>query len=171
VKSKQAKLMGVLIGALIMAVLLIAPVVSADSFGPGSPDLTSVAQATTYSFFNARVLTTSTPLAYSSLQSRAVYWAVADVFVTADVSGTDTITVTPQYSADYINWTDATYTFVTWNVSGTATLNTRTYQVVLNSDSTSFMRVPIAGEYLRFKADNGGTVTLTVKATMKNGTR
>lgn len=167
----QTRLVSVLIVALLMAVLLIAPVASADTFGPGSPDLTSVAQSTTYTFFNAKVLTTSTTITYSTSPLRLGQWAVADVFVTGVVSGSTAFTVTPQYSADNANWVNASYTYVTWNQTGTATLNTATPQVVINSNTTSFLRIPMAGEYLRFKVDNAGYVTITLKATMKNGTR
>lgn len=164
--NKQARLLGVLIGVLFMAVALIAPVVNADSFGPGAPDLTGVAQSQTYTFINARVLTSSTTITYSTSPLRLAYWAVADVFVTGDVSGTTAFTVTPQYSADNVNWVNATYTYI-----ATGTLTTVTPQIVINSDTTSFMRIPMAGEYLRFRVDNSGSVTVTVKATMKNGTR
>jgi hypothetical protein len=168
---KTSRLLGVLIGAVLMAVLFIAPMVSAGTLGPGSPDLPAVAQSTTYTFFNAKVLTSSTTITYSTSPLRLGTWATADVFVTGVVSGSTAFTVTPQYSADNTNWVNASYTYVTWNQTGTATLNTATPQVVINSNTTSFMRIPMAGEYLRFKVDNAGSVTVTLKATMKNGTR
>jgi hypothetical protein len=167
----QTRLLIVVLVALVMAVLLIAPTVSAGTFGPGSPDLPAVAQSTTYTFFNAKVLTTSTTITYSTAPLRLGTWAVADVFVTGVVSGSTAFTITPQYSADNTNWVNASYTYVTWNQTGTATLNTGTPQVVINSNTSSFVRIPMAGEYLRFKVDNAGYVTITLKATMKNGTR
>lgn len=183
---KTQRLLGVLIAAVLLAVLLIAPLASAGTLGPGAPDLPSVAQATTYTFFNAKVLTSSTTITYSTSPLRFSTWATADVFVTGVVSGSTPFTVTAQYSADNINWTNATYTYLsnsatTTVITGTAgltattssstALSTATQQVVLNSNTTSFVRIPIVGEYLRFRVDNGGYVTVTVKATVKNGTR
>jgi len=182
----QTRLLSAVLVALVMAVLLIAPTVSAGTFGPGSPDLPAVAQSTTYTFFNAKVLTTSTTITYSTSPLRLGTWAVADVFVTGDVSGTTPFTITPQYSADNINWVDATYTYLsdsattaiitstgltTATVSSSTALASATQRIVIASDSTSFMRIPMAGDYLRFKVDNAGYVTITLKATMKNGTR
>lgn len=123
----------------------------------------------------------------------------ADVFVTLDISGTGTITVTPQVSADQSDWTDATYTYIadtlaqttvqtttvltsTGVTTATSTLNNslsssstpteQTYQIVLSADGTDYLRMPIAGEYLRFTIDYSfattGTITPTIKASLRN---
>lgn len=169
--KSQTKLLGVLIVAMLMAVMAVAPSVMAGATGPGVPPMPSVAVAQTYTFINARAITTSTSVLYSTTNLDLGQWPLADAFVTADISGTATITVTPQYSADNVNWADASYTYVTQNQTGTATLNTGNYQVVLSSDGTSFKRVPIVGQYFRFKVDNTGVVTVTIRATMKDGVR
>ena len=163
--KKQTKVLWVLITALLMAVLALTPGVMASATGPGVPEMSGVAISQTYTFFNARAITSSTSVLYSTTNLQLGQWALADVFVTADMSGTNTITVTPQYSADNVNWADASYTYLT------TTLNTGNYNLVLSADGTSYVRVPIVGEYFRFKVDNGGVVTVTVKATMKDGVR
>lgn len=162
----QTRLIGVLVGLLAMLLLLMAPSVMADS-GPGVPDLASVSYWQTYTLFASRALTNSTATTYTLSPTRFPNWATADIFVTADVSGTDTLTATVQYSSDGANWANGTYTYVTFNQTGTATLNTGTYQLVINSDTTSFMRVPVVGEYLRIRIDNAGYVTPTIRATFK----
>lgn len=110
-----------------------------------------------------------------------------DVFVTADVSGTDTITVTPQLSADASNWADVTYTYIANSLTSSTTVITstglttattttsssdipteQTYQIVLSSDTTDYLRIPLAGKYVRFKIETGGTVTPTIKALFRN---
>lgn len=170
--KSQTKLFTVLVVALVMiAAAAVAPNVMAGATGPGVPPMPSVAASTTYTFINARAITTSTAILYSTTNLDLGQWPLADAFVTADVSGTATITVTPQYSADNVNWADAYYTYVTQNQTGTATLNTGNYQVVLSADGTSFKRVPIVGQYFRFKVDNTGVVTVTIKATLKDGVR
>jgi hypothetical protein len=123
-----------------------------------------------YTFFNAKVLTSSTTITYSTSPLRFSTWSIADVFVTGRGKWLNAVAVTAQYSADNLNWANATYSYVTQKVQTTATLNTTTQQLVLNSNTTSFLRIPIVGEYLRFRMDNGGYVTVTVKATVKNGT-
>lgn len=86
-----------------------------------------------------------------------------DVFVSVDVSGTDTITVTPQFSADAANWANTYYQ----TVSGT-TVTAHDYRVVLSADGTNYVRVPLAGKYTRFKIETGGTVTPTIRVLLRN---
>jgi hypothetical protein len=138
---------------------------------------------TTYTFFSTRVLTSSTPTTYTLSPSRVIPYYSADVFVTGVVSGTDVFTVTAQVSADGTNWADASYTYptntssttiitgtagLTATTSATTAIATAKYQLVLNSATTKYVQVPIVGEYLRFKIENGGTVTPTIKVTLKN---
>lgn len=182
-KTKTNRLIGVLIGVLLMTALLIAPSVLADT-GPGVPDSGTIASGpATYTWFATRALTSSTTTTYTLQPSRVIPYYSADVFVTGVVSGSNAFTVTAQYSNDNSNWVDATYTYLantssTSVVTGTAGLTattstaqaiaTNTYQVVINSNTTKFFQIPIVGEYLRFRIDNGGTVTPTIKVTLKN---
>jgi len=111
----------------------------------------------------------------------------ADVFVTVDITPSATITVTPQYSADASNWVDATYTYIadtlasttavitstglttaTTTTSVSSTPTEATYQIVLSADSSDYLRVPLAGKYLRFKIEHDDTVTPTVKVLFRN---
>lgn len=163
----KVKFLFVMMLSIVMMALAAAPMASAGPLGPGAPDLPSVNYYQTFTLFSARALTSSTSTTYTLSPTRFPQWAAADIFVTADVSGTDTLTATVQYSPDGSNWSDGTYTYVTWNTTGTATSNTGTYRLVISSDTTSFMRVPMVGEYMRLKIDNGGAVTPTIKATFK----
>lgn len=179
----QTRLIGVLIGLLIMAALVIAPSVMADS-GPGVPGAGTMASGpATYTWFATRALTSSTTTTYTLQPSRVIPYYSADVFVTGVVSGSNAFTVTAQVSNDNANWADATYTYVantsstaivtgtsglTATTSSASAINTATYQVVLNSNTTKYFQVPLVGEYLRFRIDNGGTVTPTIKVTLKN---
>jgi hypothetical protein len=111
----------------------------------------------------------------------------ADIFVTADVSGTDVITVTPQFFPDASNWADATYTYVantlasttsvitstglttaTTTTSSSSTPTEATHRVVMSADGTDYLRIPLAGKYVRFKIETSGTVTPTIKALFRN---
>ncbi len=178
----QGRLIGVLIAVLLMTVLLVAPGVLAGAKGPDALDMPSVTQSTTYTLWDSKAITASTSLTYTMLNTRSGYWAMADVFVTT-VGNTGTITVTPQYSADGTNWVDADYTylsnsFTTSVITGTAGLTATTssatslatgnYQIVLSTSTTAQKRVPIVGDYLRYKIANTGVVTVTIKETMKN---
>ena len=90
-------------------------------------------------------------------------WHAADVFVTADVGDGGSLVVTPQFSADQSNWADANYAYV---MSGTVA--TETYQATVAADGTTLIRLPVAGEYMRFKLARTGPVTVTVQATLRN---
>ena len=215
----QTRLITVLIVALVMTVLAIAPSVFGQGTGPGGPPMPNIAQSTSYVLLPARAITNGVTI-YNTANVSLGQWPLADVFVTADVSGTAYITVTPQYSADNINWVDASYTYLanncttgatitsaptlagTTSVTATADITTSltsvtggsvitttgpitatttsvcatseaagNYQMLLSSDTTVVERVPIVGDYFRVKIANTGTVTVTVKATVKDGVR
>jgi len=87
----------------------------------------------------------------------------ADLFVTADLSGTATITVTPQFSPNQVNWADAKFPVI----SGT-TVTLTAQQLVLTANGSSYLRLPIAGEYMRVKIQASGTLTPTVYVTLRN---
>jgi hypothetical protein len=129
----------------------------------------------TYTLVDARALVTETVYSASPQTvgagldvSRVADWHAADIFVTADVSGTATLTATVQFSPDQVVWADAETLYVTWNQTGTATLNTMTYRTVQTADGTTLLRVPVAGEFMRVMMVAGGAVTATVQATLRN---
>ncbi len=163
----------VLLVTMLVTVMLMAlggSLAFADS-GSGDPQIGKPVGWASYTFYNTTIATTSTvntasPLTRSGLDaSRAVAWGQADIFVTADVSGTATVTVTPQLSNDATNWVSAY-----WNTISGTTVTAQPYRIVLSADGSNYVRVPIAGEYLRFQisTSGSGTVTPTVRVTYKN---
>lgn len=142
---------------------------------------------TPYVNLNSHLYTT-TETAYTAYVDPS-YWYQADVFLTVDVSGTASVTVTPQFSADASNWADANYVYLsnsstttiitgTDGMTGTTTsatsiVNTTPY-LLLSADGTDYMQFALAGRYLRYKIDAGGfvtttdRVTVTVKTVVKN---
>ncbi len=147
----------------------------------GAPLPGTVAQTRFLTFYGPTVTVSGTTYSATPLTvqgqdaSLVVAWHSADVFVTADVSGTATVTVTPQLSADQVNWTDADYTYIGVNSSATYTTNgaitsssapvVQAYRAVLSADGTDYLRVPLAGQYLRFKIDAFVTVSPTAAVT------
>ena len=91
-------------------------------------------------------------------------WANVDVFVSAAVGSGAVLTVTPQFSADCSNWTNADFNY--WTGSAVAQSS---YQRVLNSSTlVEYASMPAAGECLRVQmVVTGGTVTPTVYATWR----
>ena len=116
----------------------------------------------TVSVLRSTYLTATTTAAAPSDIAQFSGWGEVDIFVTADVSGTATLTATAQVSADGVNWTNADYEF--WN--GTA-IGTQTFQRVLSADGTEFMSVPATGQFWRVSLGVSGGVTTTVNATLR----
>lgn len=184
----------VLVVAMVTMVMLLALTASmAVASGPGEPQNGKPVGWQSQTFYSTALTTTATrytssPLTRQGLDiSKITAWSVAEVFVTADVSGTATVTVTPQLSNDAINWVDADFTYpadsiasvtsiitstglttATTSLTGSTALATGNYQVVLRADQTAYKRVTLAGDYLRFKIESAGTVTPTVRVTLKN---
>lgn len=184
---------GVALALGLLLVLMASAGVSADQPGEPLPG-TVVGISGPYTFYGPTALTGTTTV-YSSQpntykgQDISIAWLYnsADVFVTGDVSGTETITVTPQFSVDGTYWTDATYTYVADALSSTTTVITgtegmtgtsttssssavteATYQIVMSADGTDYLRLPLAGKYLRFEIEHSGSVTPTVKVLLRN---
>jgi hypothetical protein len=158
-KSRLGRIALTLTTVLVLLSVMVVSVATAGPTGPGDPGAGTVVGVSTSTMFATKVLTASTTTTYTQ-RYKASAWYSADVFVTADVANTDTLTVTAQVSADGTNWANAWYV----NASGT-TLN---YQFVISSDVTEYQQMPIVGEWLRFRLDNGGTVTPTIKVTFHN---
>ena len=94
--------------------------------------------------------------------SKTAGWKSVDIFVTGTVSGTAWMTATAQFSADGTNWANATYEYWTGSVIGT-----KTQSRSLSANGTTYMSVPLAGEYWRVSVQTTGGVTTTVKATLR----
>lgn len=127
----------------------------------GEPPLTSTSASQTYTFYSTAITQSTTtntaqPLTTAGVAdaSRVDYWTNADVFVSAVFSGTGTITATVQFSADGSNWVDADYQYVDADE-----LLTATYQEVLSASGAEYMRVPVAGQYMRVQMVTTGLTT------------
>jgi len=179
-KSKRLLHVVGLVGLMVLA--LVGAVQASD---PGEPQPGTVrGLGGPHTFYVGGVLTETTYTAsprvvYGQDVSQSWLWHAVDVFVTADVSGTDVITVTPQLSVDAANWADATYTYIaqTWTqeTDGVTTTTTSvsapaeaTYRIVMSADGTDYLRMPLAGRYLRFRIETSGTVTPTIQALFRN---
>lgn len=153
--------------ALTLLTALVVPGVLADN---GAPQPGTVTLTSTSILYPAAALS-GTGTVYSAAPrivsgqdvSQVRRFNSADVFVTADISGTAVITVTPQFAPDQSGWADAHYTVI----SGTTATNLD-YQVVLSADGSDYVSVPVAGEYLRVKIEYSGVVTPLVQTTLRN---
>jgi len=160
----------------------------------GEPLPGSVTGVGTYTFYPTTVLTSSgttysaSPYLYRGLDVTKVRdFNSDDIFVTVDITPSAMLTITPQFSADQSNWTDAKYTYVadtlvsttevltsdgvttaTTTISGSSAPTEQVYQIVLDDDESGYVRVPIAGEYMRLKMERSDNVTPTVKVTLRN---
>jgi hypothetical protein len=121
----------------------------------------------------------------------------ADIFVTADITPSSYLTITPQYSVDQSNWVNATYVSEGWvlplsssttltNSSGVTSTTTSTstttfsgatasrsseevtYQITMSADGSDYLRIPLAGKYLRFKIEHSAAVTPTISVMLRN---
>lgn len=153
--------------ALLLALLLtLAPAAQAVS----EPAPGTVTGAATYRYLAQTVITNGVTI-YTAVPnpqgtndaSRVEAWNSADLFVTASVGQSATLTVTPQLSADCANYANAGYDAV---LSGTITA--QTYQIVSTAAGTKYTRLPLAGRCMRFAVASTGTVTVSVWATLRN---
>lgn len=158
----------------VLVALLVMSVLSASGFAPqqvGAPlPLTNNGQRTVILYPATAIVTgttnSSSPrlLAPGDDASATRGWANVDVFMAATVAGSGVVTITPQFSADCSNWTNADFNY--WTGSAVAQSS---YQRVLNSSTTvEYASMPAAGECLRVQmVVTGGTVTPTVYATWR----
>jgi hypothetical protein len=189
--TNKLKALGlVLLLTLVMGVALSGGV--AAETGPGVPDSGTVAGVGIRTFYlNPLSTVTETITIYASSSRETgdnIMYAYHsfDVFASLDISGTGSITITPQVSADNVNWADVTYKYVantstTSVVTGTSGLTATTstsaseqevtHQIVLDEDGeVDYFTMPMTGYYLRFKMvySSTGTITPTVKAVGRN---
>jgi hypothetical protein len=175
-KLKRLSLV-VLLSLVLIAGVLAIPQALSGVLAEGEPPPGTVAGVHTYTFFPATALGgaevttyTASPLAgsYGGLSKADVTWVKswnqADVFVTVELGTASSLTVTPQHSADGESWADAYYRSA---ISDTGIVETN-YRLVLSADGSGYTRVPVVGEYLRFKMEYSGTLTPTVKVTLRN---
>lgn len=154
--------------ALSLAVVLTAAPACA---APGAPPAAGSVRGS-YTVYNSLLATayatTATVYTAAPVQS-PTFWYQADAFVTVDVSGTATAIVTPQFSADGTNWTDAYWQ----TISGTSVTN-QSYALTLSADGTSYTQFPLAGTTFRYKvalsafAAATDRITVTIKTVAKN---
>jgi len=163
---------------------------SVQAIGGGDPGTGSSTNYRTVTFASGSAEISATkyysPSGSTTLGYLAQDWFMADVFVTADISGTNTLTVTPQWSADGVYWVDAKYESEGWvlpltynatltNSSGVTNTTTSTstysfsgstgsrqsewvtYEIEISADGSDYMPIPIHGNYIRFKAELAST--------------
>lgn len=141
----------------------------------GEPQPGTVQGITTYTYYPATAIITdgtyysSAPIRQSGQDITLTRnWNAMDVFATVDITGTASVTVTPQFSPDQSTWADAEYLVQTWDSTGTLTTNVVKHQIVMSADGTEAIRLPLMGDYTRFKIEITGDLTPTVWATLRN---
>lgn len=159
----------VLVAVLLLLAMLWAMQQATVAQAAGEPEPGTVQQIETRTFYGPTALTTGTVYStYTTTLGSGIVGAVgsynsADVFLVVDVTGVATATITAQFSADGTNWANADYEY--WNGSA---IGTQSYARTMTADGTEYMRVPIAGEYMRFQIAATGTLTPTILATLRN---
>lgn len=154
--------------ALVMVAVLVMGLMGpgVDASGPGEPDPGTVGGVTTWAIYPSTAITGNTTIYSDSPKwlrgldmSRIRNYNSVDVFVTVDISGTATLTVTPQVSADGTNWVDATYNYVsdayalttssssTITATGVSTSSGTTTATVTTSSSSSSTSSIVEGNY------------------------
>lgn len=197
----QGRIAGRLIRVAVLAMILLAVLVVPGVWAEGEPGPGTVEGIVTHTYYEAATSTAgaASGTLYSSAPRRVSgqdislvrsFYSV-DVFATVDMAGSDVVTITPQFSANQSDWADADYSYVADNLSQTTTVLTstgvttatsttsqsssitwQTYQTVFSADGTDYLRLPVAGEYLRFKIEYStsttSTITPTILATLRN---
>lgn len=90
-------------------------------------------------------------------------WNSADVFLSATLAQSATLTATVQFSPDASLWADGEYDYVSSNAIAQGK-----YQRVLTVSGTRVLRVPALGEHMRLQLTTTGVATATAKATYRN---
>lgn len=190
---------GSVVAAAVMIALLVGPGLQwVSAGGAGDPESGTVVGIKSVTFAPGSSSITTTTYYNDNADSTVYstqYWHSADVFVTVDITGTNTLTVTPQWSADGTNWVSAKYKAEGWvlplthsttitNSSGVTSTTTSThtisfsgstgtrvsewvtYQVILSADGSDYVAIPLHGNYLRFKTETL-TTGLSLTPTIK----
>lgn len=94
--------------------------------------------------------------------SKTQGWNKADIFVSATISPTAIVTATIQFSPDTTNWANGYSEYWTGSAIGQ-----NPQRIVLSAAGTGYVSVPLAGSNWRVSLTSTGTVTATVKATLR----
>lgn len=153
--------------ALLFLASLLVPGVFADSSAPAPA---TVNETATYVYYPETAVSGSTtfysaaPRTVSGVDVSDVRkWNAVDVFVTADITTSDTVTITPQFSADQSHWVDAYYTVDDGSVETDIV-----YELEFAADGDNYLSLPIRGNYIRFKVEHGAAVTPTIIGVLRN---
>lgn len=164
----KSKIRTTFLSLLLAAVLLAAGwqgLEFASAQGAGDPGSGTVVGIKTVQFAAGSTPITTTTYYYGSGNGTVgldtQFWHSGDLFVTADVSGTNTITVTPQWSADGSNWVSAKRLSEGWVTSTAPSSSWVTYRVAISADGSDAIRFPIWGRYMRFMAEISSAVSIT----------
>jgi hypothetical protein len=118
--------------------------------------------AYTVTLYDGAVITeTQTSPTYVGVSANAVAreYGFAYAHFTVDVNAGGNLAVTPQFSADNVNWATAVEYVHTDAGAVVAASTAKT----LNADGTQIIRIPLTAPYLRFSIVPSGTVTTTAK--------
>lgn len=159
--------------ALILLLFLILGVQQTQAAGEPYPG--TVSRAVTLEFYPATALTGSGAITSDSprtINSQDItlvsVWHSADVFATVDITPTGTVTITPLLSADGQHWAAATFVTTSWLTDGTSLVNRHAHQLVFTADGTQYLRLPIAGERMKFQIEHSDAVTPSISVTLRN---
>lgn len=135
--------------------------------GPGVPDSSgAVLSYGTVTLNNATKTLTTTTAKPSGADSWLGY-SSGEYFVTfAPAIVTTTVYLTPQVSADSVNWVNLTYSYLT-----STTVLTGQYAQSITGSGTAMFRLPSVGVYTRMlmTLSQNDTTTMTVILVKKNG--
>lgn len=154
-------------------VLLLALVLLSLALGPLATPRTDAATVIGHQHVTALDGTTG----YTTTTYTAAYLAgvFGDVVIQAhdDISGTGTMTVTPQFSSEAVcrtasNWVDAESAFVYAQDNVTPTLSSVALSLVVTDDVARLFTLPVSGNCLRLKLEGSATFTPTVYLRMVN---
>lgn len=166
VRGKRGVYVALMVAALLMVALLGAPqLMQAEDISemPVSKQITYTLYEPSAGISSAAQTSAPATDAYGRNMAATNGYALADVFVTADVGSSAVLTATVQVSADQSNWANADYEYAT-----SSAIATQGFVRTLSADGTEYMRIPLAGEYLRLSLTVSGTVTPTIKITYRN---
>ncbi len=178
-KSKVLSIVWLIVLSLVMITAVVGGAqVTAQGSGPNVEPATVMAVDEIIWYTGAVAISTTTyyygPTANGTEGQNVIWWQEADILATIDiVTGTQTFTITPQFSMDGTNWADADYvnpdawsssvTVTTVGVSGTLTTTvteagsssatTAIRQIVVSADATELLSLPLYGKYMRLKTE------------------
>lgn len=157
-KNVRTLVAALLIAAVFVALLSFGLFTSGEALAQMSPS------RTVFYLDETQVLTTTTPTA--RFLNGVEIWGVADdystatIFLTVDVDSSEVVTVTPQYSADGVNWANAAEFVPDWT---NGQIDTVPITLVANADGTSYKRFNLNGPLIRFSMIAAtGPVTTTM---------